>query len=170
MSGLTIDIADLAGHPGAVKEVSRSQALEGLSVALGRVEDDLVELDLQAHSVIEGIQVLGRVRGKLELSCSRCLIGYEQDFEHMVDETFFFRGGEDRGGYAVDGHTIDLEPMVRDVVVLSIPTRPLHSLDCKGLCPECGADLNARDCGHRPDTADLRWAPLRDLKLSGKES
>lgn len=165
MSGLLIDIAELAGNPRGTKEISRALTLEALGVALGRVEDDLVDVTVLAESVVEGIQVSGRVSGKLELSCSRCLATYRQAFEHEVDETYFFTSGEERGGYDVVGHSIDLEPLVRDVVVLSIPSRPLHRVDCKGLCPVCGTDLNEQDCGHRPEVADLRWAPLRKLKL-----
>lgn len=165
MSGLLIEISELAGRPGAVKEISKSQALEGLSGVLGRVQDDRVDLALIAESVIEGIQVSGKISGNLELSCSRCLVPYSAKFEHPVDETFFFTGGEERGGYEVVEDKIDLEPMVRDVVVLGIPTRPLHRADCKGLCPRCGTDLNERDCGHRRELVDLRWAPLKSLKL-----
>lgn len=165
MSGLLIDISELAGHPGAVKEIFSSPNVPGLSGVLGRVEGDFVTLSLRAESVVEGIQVSGGIAGRLELSCSRCLSSFEQSFEHQVDETFFFQGGEDRGGYEISGDKIDLEPMVRDVVVLGIPTSPLHSLDCKGLCPVCGTDLNVKDCGHRQELLDSRWAPLGELSM-----
>lgn len=170
MSGLLVDVSELAGHPGAQKEISTSGVVEGLQGVLGQVEDDSVDLALLAESVVEGVQVSGRVSGKLRLLCSRCLVTFEEPFEHRVDETFFFQGGDERGGYDVNGHTIDLEPMVRDVVVLAIPAGPLHRPDCRGLCPECGADRNQVDCGHRPEPVDLRWAPLRTLKFDEEET
>lgn len=170
MSGLLVDISELAGHPGAVKEIFSSPNVPGLSGVLGHVEDDFVTLSLRAESVLEGIQVSGGVTGRMVLACSRCLRSFEQSFEHEVDETFFFEGGDEREGYQISGNKIDLEPMVRDVVVLGIPTIPLHRRDCKGLCPICGSDLNDKDCGHRPDLADSRWAPLRELGLKLQES
>jgi len=62
--------------------------------------------------------------------------------------------------YPDDNH-IDLEPMLRDVIMLAFPLRPLHDENCRGLCATCGADLNGTDCGHTQQPEDLRWAPLR---------
>jgi uncharacterized protein len=167
MSGLRIDVAELAGRPGASKEISRSEQIAGLRVPLGGVEEeDQVNISLLAESVIEGIAVSGTLEGKLHLSCSRCVVEFTEPFRHQVDETYFFTGDEE--AYRVTANTIDLEPMVRDVVVLGIPPSPLHAPDCKGLCPVCGGDLNEVDCGHRQDLSDLRWAPLKAL-LSEEE-
>lgn len=163
MSGLVIDITELAGKPGAVKTISRSEPVPGLRGALGRVEEDRgVEVSLVAESLIDGVAVSGQVAGTMHLSCSRCLVEYEESFRQEVDEVFYFQEADEKEGYAVEGTTIDLEPMLRDVIVLAIPTRPLHREDCRGICAVCGADLNARDCGHREEP-DLRWAPLRGL-------
>jgi uncharacterized protein len=50
--------------------------------------------------------------------------------------------------------------------VLGFPAFPLHSPDCAGLCPTCGADRNTVDCGHGgPETIDPRWAGLADLRM-----
>lgn len=165
MSGLTIHVADLAGHPGAAKEITAAPTVAGLAGVLGKVTNDVVRLRLLAESVVEGIQVSGEVSGTFELECSRCLVEFHRGFERRVDETFFFGGADERDGYEMNGSTIDLEQMVRDVVVLAIPTRPLHAEGCKGLCPVCGADRNVSDCGHRPDQGDFRWAPLKDLVI-----
>lgn len=164
MSGLLIDVSELAGHPGAVKEISKSSAVEGLSGALGEVLDSTVDIALLAESVIEGVQVSGTVSGQMQLTCSRCLVSFHQPFGHRVDETYFSPGGDERD-YQIESGQIDLEPLVIDVVVLGIPTVPLHRPDCKGLCPECGTDLGEIDCGHRPEPSDLRWAPLKNLKI-----
>jgi uncharacterized protein len=53
---------------------------------------------------------------------------------------------------------------VREAVLLDLPLAPLCRPDCAGLCPECGADLNAGDCGHRPNATDPRWTALDDLR------
>lgn len=171
MSGLQIEIAELVGNPGARKKITRSQPVPGLRVPLGRVEDDeAVDIAVVAESVIEGVQVSGAVSGTLHLECSRCLVPFDQGFSHALDETFYLRP-EDEEAYRIEGSSIDLEPMVRDAILLAVPFRPLHTPDCKGLCPQCGADRNLKDCGHRQQTFDTRWAPLGQLRelLTDKE-
>ena len=64
----------------------------------------------------------------------------------------------------VDDH-IQLEPVVRDAVLLAMPVNPVCKPDCKGLCPECGADRNVTDCGHAGGRVDLRWEPLKQLRV-----
>jgi uncharacterized protein len=85
-----------------------------------------------------------------------------------VDEKFYFEPtqAELKEGYEVRDQVIDLEPMLRDVIVLSIPMRPVHAEECKGLCPVCGADLNVSDCKHAEPEVDARWAPLQSLMAS----
>jgi uncharacterized protein len=58
---------------------------------------------------------------------------------------------------------LDLEPTLRDAVVLALPLQPLCQPDCEGLCIECGANLNDNP-GHKHDVIDARWAALADLK------
>jgi uncharacterized protein len=65
-----------------------------------------------------------------------------------------------------DGKTIDLDPIVREQVLLALPVTVLCREDCKGLCPTCGQDLNERDCGHsEKKEIDVRLAKLKDIKL-----
>jgi uncharacterized protein len=65
-----------------------------------------------------------------------------------------------------DGKTIDLDPIVREQVLLALPLSVLCQEDCKGLCPECGQDLNERDCGHKVANPLNPFAKLKDLKLN----
>src|SRR4029077_12174807 len=65
-----------------------------------------------------------------------------------------------------DGKTIDLDPIVREQVLLALPLSVLCKEDCKGLCPECGQDLNERECGHKPANPLNPFAKLKDLKLN----
>lgn len=163
MSALVVDVAKMTGTPGASREIFANEALPGLRGALAYVdESEPVDVEVEAESLIEGIGVHGTVSGSFHVTCSRCLATYEQRFEQEVDEIFYFREGEE-DAYKISGGEIDLEPMVRDAVVLAIPLRPLHKVDCRGLCPACGADRNVVDCGHREEMVDIRWTPLRGL-------
>jgi uncharacterized protein len=162
MPGLVVDVTQLVSRPGATLRIQRSVTVPGLSGPLGSIgENEPVEIDLTADSVTEGVAVSGTVSGTMHLSCSRCLIGYDRSFKQRLDETFYFGGAEDNDGYDLVDNHIDLEPMLRDVIMLAFPLRPLHDEDCRGLCATCGADLNATDCGHTQKPEDLRWAPLR---------
>jgi uncharacterized protein len=164
MPGLEIEISELSSNPGASKEVLESARISGISVPLGWVnEEEPVDISLMAESIYEGILVTGEVAGVLHMSCSRCLRDFEEPFSHAVEETFYYSRPEET--YQVAGDRIELEPMLRDVIILAIPSTPLHSANCQGLCPICGQDRNEVDCGHTQDTSDMRWAPLKELAL-----
>src|SRR5713226_8098155 len=110
----------------ASRDIRQSAIILGLGGPLGHVADtEPVELALAIDSVTEGVAVTGRVSGIMHLSCSRCLIGYDRSFTQMVDETYYYGGGEDHDGYDVVDNRIDLEPMPRDVIMLAFPLRPL---------------------------------------------
>jgi uncharacterized protein len=64
------------------------------------------------------------------------------------------------------GELLDLEPAVRDAVVLTLPTNPVCRPDCPGLCPECGVHLDDLPADHSHDAVDPRWAALRNLPSS----
>lgn len=65
-----------------------------------------------------------------------------------------------------DGKTIDLDPIVREQVLLALPVSVLCREDCKGLCSVCGQDLNEKDCGCERKVVDVRLAKLKDIKLN----
>ena len=63
------------------------------------------------------------------------------------------------------GKVIDLDPLVREQIVLALPAYPVCKDACKGLCPVCGANLNDRECGCDRHVPDPRWAGLKNVKL-----
>lgn len=77
--------------------------------------------------------------------------------EHELEE-------EDLGVVHVEGETFDTGPLLREQLQLGVPMKPLCREDCRGLCPQCGADRNRGDCDCKDDWADPRWAALADLK------
>lgn len=170
MLGFLVDIADLAGAPGASRPIVLQAPIPGLGVTLAWIDEgEPLQINLVADRVKEGIEVSGTVAGTMMLCCSRCLVEYPSQFERELSEMYYFNleaaGGKE--GYEVAGTTIDLEPMLRDVIVLALPVNPLHDPECAGLCPVCGADRNLADCGHRRSSEDLRWAPLKTM-LAGQ--
>ena len=130
-------------------------------------------------------QLAGHIRAPLELSCSRCL----EPFAFPVDTPFDLRylpqhlntgaagagaedeeseaeevGGDDLTTAFYRDDQIDLAQMIREQLYLALPMKPLHREDCKGLCPNCGTNLNETTCACRTDWEDPRLAPLKALK------
>ncbi len=83
-------------------------------------------------------------------------------------ERFTPEGGTDRDedAYPMTGNDLDLEPMARDAVLLELPLAPLCAPDCRGLCPQCGANRNLGDCECAP-ARDPRWSALDALRGAG---
>ena len=161
-----VDVRDLVASPGASREVRVDQAIEGMTTQLAVVPDDRrIGAELLLESVVDGILVSGPVRVLVTLSCARCLKSFDRAFDLHVQELF---AGEVRPGDdeypLVEGH-VDLEPMIRDAVLLAVPFAPLCRADCLGLCARCGGDLNLGECSCPPEI-DPRWGPLSDLELA----
>lgn len=138
-----------------------------------------LRLDLWLESSPDGIRVKGRITGSIRMECTRCLEEYRQGITIEVDE-FYRRPGlvataEDgrrlpRGvevpeedAYVIDEGTIDLNVLLNDAVLLSIPMKHLCREDCRGLCQVCGANLNQAACGCVVEDIDPRLEALRAL-------
>ena len=121
-----------------------------------------IELDLRLESVVEGVLVTGTADVELVGQCARCLEPIEDTLQIDIQELFVYANSEatEEEAHRLVGELIDLEPVLRDAVVLDLPFRPLCSEDCRGLCIECGANLNA-DPGHEhSESVDPRWSSL----------
>ncbi|MGH2726345.1 MAG: YceD family protein [Actinomycetota bacterium] len=161
---LSVEVSELLRDPGTSKRLEFTEEVAGLSLDMGRA-GPMLSFDLLLESLVEGILVGGTIRGSFRLECSRCLSEFAAPFTVELSEVMAYQGqpgGEE--GYEITGDHAHIEPVVRDAVLLAMPSNPLHAPDCKGLCPECGADRNLVDCGHEPRRADLRWEPLGTLK------
>jgi uncharacterized protein len=159
-----IDVRDLLEHPGSARSVHVDEPVPGLRTELVDVpEDEPLEGDLTLESLVDGIYVHGEVNGRMRMRCARCLKGFEVPFDVQLDELFAREPGPEDDYALTPDLTLDPEPMVRDAVVLEMPFSPLHSPDCKGLCPICGGDRNLGECpGH--DEIDPRWSALSVLE------
>lgn len=140
---------------------------EGLGAALSAP----VEVDLTARDVGEGVLVRGRLRSRARLECRRCLTETERAIDQPVDLLFatLEEEDEDAGGEVYPlparGSDLDLSGPVREQIVLHLPQYVLCREDCRGLCPQCGADLNAGPCDCAPEQAESPWDALKKLKL-----
>ncbi|MFE9648827.1 YceD family protein [Streptomyces sp. NPDC006365] len=197
---LVFDTHELGRRPGALQRLTRAVGAPkdfGIQGVIGVPEGAPVELELRLESVMEGVLVTGTARAVAEGECVRCLEPLQLELEADFQEMFSYPDADDRGrpkaepADDAEGSTededrlfiedglFDLEPVLRDAVVLALPMQPVCQEDCEGLCSECGVRLSDEP-GHHHDAVDIRWAALQGLagsledgekdEISGAES
>jgi uncharacterized protein len=168
---LVLDTRDLPRSPGAMRVVQRvvhAPSDLGLGLVGVPVGADLT-LDLRLESVTEGVLVSGTVSAPVEGECGRCLRPITDTVTVTIQELYAYEHSateetteEDEVG-RLQGDLLDLEPALRDAVVLALPNHPLCREDCPGLCPECGVPWDELPAGHSHTQLDPRWAALAEL-------
>ncbi|MFJ9247064.1 YceD family protein [Streptomyces sp. NPDC101776] len=180
---LVFDTHELGRRPGALQRLNRSiEAPKDLGIqgVVGVPEGAPVELDLRLESVMEGVLVTGTARALVKGECVRCLEPLELTLEADFQEMFSYPDADDRGRVKaepvddaeesaenedrlfIEDGLFDLEPVLRDAVVLALPMQPVCQDDCLGLCSECGVRLTD-DPDHHHEAVDIRWAALQGL-------
>jgi uncharacterized protein len=122
-----------------------------------------LEIDLKLEGLHEGILVTGEVKAEATGECVRCLdpvtiplqVEFQELFAYSLDEAFDF---------AVRDDHVDLEPVVRDAVVLALPFQPVCRPDCPGLDPETGERLADNPDRSPREVLDPRWAALEGFQ------
>ena len=143
-------------------------------------EDDVytivapVSLVLEIYKDKDKFHLVGRVKTTLEMSCSRCLEPFTFDVDAPVDLRYQPHAHQDAGEREVEADDmdtafyendeIDLGQLMREQFYLALPMKPLCKDDCKGLCPNCGTNLNKATCDCNTHWDDPRLAALRALK------
>ena len=165
-----IDTRTLGRRPGSMRKDSYAvPAPADLGVEMvGVPEGTEIELDIRLEAVMEGVLVSGTARAPLSGECARCLDPFTSTTEVDFQELYVYsdtRSGEsaEDDERRLEGDLIDLEPVVRDAMVLALPLSPLCRDDCPGLCTECGVRLADAEPGHHHDAVDPRWAALQGM-------
>ena len=117
---------------------------------------DSVQLDLEIYNTRDSFVVKGTLEAELILSCSRCLQKYSSEIKLDISEDVLKSEMEDE-------EELYLDDIVKDNIILSLPMKPLCSEDCKGICPNCGQDLNEGECDCEVENLDPRLAKLKDF-------
>lgn len=166
---------------------SVSQLLQEPTGAVRRHELDDTELivdeALRMHPVQgrvrltrtpKGVLADAKVHGAVDLECGRCLTEYEQPVSFSFSEEYFqtvnvitgvrLPPPDEEDAFLIDdAHKLDLADALREYLLLNLPPAPRCREDCKGLCPECGANLNEGEHEHTPEVVDERLAALGKL-------
>ena len=167
---LVLDVRELGRRPGSMRAVAAEvPSPTGLTVGMASVpEGGPMTLDLRLESVVEGVLVTGSVIAPVTGECARCLTPVTDTVTVRITELFAYpdsvteQTSEDDEVSHLVGDMLDLEPVVRDGVVLELPLSPLCREDCRGLCADCGVALDDLPDDHTHTTTDPRWAALAE--------
>ena len=131
-----------------------------------------LRVELDARSVGEGILVRGRMRARFDVECRRCLTPVEREVDDTVDllyEPLPEEEAEELSGEVYElpsrGLELDLGPALREQLLLRVPQYVVCREECRGLCPQCGTDLNQTTCDCVPEAAPSAWGALKNIKF-----
>lgn len=111
----------------------------------------------------QGLFLQAHFQGELVLECVRCLDSADHLLKAEFSELYAFdhRSMSESGLLVPESGYIDLEPIFREYALLEIPISPICKKDCKGLCRECGQNLNEQDCGHSQGGSESPFSILK---------
>ncbi|MGD8990294.1 MAG: DUF177 domain-containing protein [Desulfobacterales bacterium] len=144
-----------------------------------------LKISVKAFKIRELYEVEGNFETRIRISCSRCLKDFEtplasnfaltytrevQGLMDVLDEKEIELKLEDVGLLYFRGEEINLQQGIQEQVVMAFPLQPLCARDCKGLCPQCGSDLNLNDCGCKQVSASNKFAVLKNLRIDNPKA
>ena len=178
---MLIEIQELELHPVEFREefspgvIDLGRDFNQRSSLRSEGRADLVEEHHGKHKVIQDIRLKGKLDTSIEVACARCL----EPVVHEVKRSFelLYRPlGCDAGheelsvtdaeaeiGY-YQGKGLLLEDTLREQVLLAVPLKTVCREECKGLCPQCGKNLNEGACSCAPSAGDPRWSALKEIR------
>jgi len=164
MRPFLVNVADLVHKPAARRRERLRGTLADLRVGVAEVPPG-EDLDVEAtlEWVTDGLLASGTISVPWHAECQRCLGPADGRIDFEFRE-LFERTPRDGESYRLGHDSIDLEPLVREAVMLELPLVPLCAANCAGLCPTCGADLNLGACGCVTASIDPRWAALEGFR------
>jgi len=160
-----VHVGPLLRAPGSRRDEGVRAPLPGAAGSASEVaEGEDVAADLVLESLRGGALVAaGTIDAPWAGECVRCL-GLARGRLHVAVRELFDPDSDNEETYPLDGDQVDLEPLVRDAVLLELPLAPLCADDCQGLCPVCGVNRNQTSCTCAAEARDPRWAALDELK------
>jgi DUF177 domain-containing protein len=177
-----LPVSELIDQPGVSRRLDLALPVpQGLDLPLVQVVEP-VRLAGEVASVVEGLLVRGRLMATLRVQCARCLVDLQMETATDVAELFTDPARAARWpgdaaaqdvieeGYEIIDNRIDLDTLVRDALLPTVPFQPLCDTACRGLCPMCGSNRNDVDCVCVHPVVDSRWAALEGLRLPSEES
>ena len=169
---MRIELENLEGGKGDFAHVYQPDELNPIDERVNLTEPAAVtgKVRLSGNEVF----VNGHIDTRLRVECDRCLqpvelpvnadfaLEYISGADYESTETAELTEAE-LSVSVFDGEAIDVDEIVKEQILLTVPTRMLCREDCKGICPECGTDRNTAECNCVTKDIDPRWAALKNL-------
>jgi uncharacterized protein len=174
VDSLTYNVAQLLRDTvGTYRNIEVSAELAELAPELEESGDAVLSGPIRLMHTNTGVFVQGRLRAEMQMSCARCLEPVAVPLEVAVEEVFsptidILTGksitpeDEDQALWIDEHHILDLSEVTRQGVLLAVPMSVTCREDCRGLCSNCGQNLNQGKCSCEPEP-DPRWGPLLSL-------
>ncbi len=160
---LRVNTVELLRRQGTERDLDVTIAFSSLAEHPEIEPDAPVHVRVHLDSLNDGIVVTGTITAPWHGTCRRCAADAGGELVAVVDERYQEQV-TDPDAFELEGDHLDLQPMVRELVLLEVPESPLCREDCAGLCPTCGVDHNTTSCDCLPVPADDRWSALDELR------
>ena len=155
MDIIKLDFSELE-ETGSFIELEREVQFTDLDYRGDKIEiPSPLDLDLKIMVSGNGFILTGKLEGILKFNCSRCLQVFPREIEINIEEELKKEDIEDLKNVAITD-------LLKKNIFLAVPIKPLCSEECKGLCSNCGQNLNKKDCGCTEESVDPRLAGLKD--------
>jgi len=169
---MRVELENLEGGKGEFAHVYQPDELNPIDERVQLTEPAAVSGKVRVAG--NEVFVSGHIDTRAQVECDRCL----QPVELPVNTDFaleYISGADYESSAAAelteadmsvsvfDGEAIDIDEIVKEQILLTVPARTLCREDCKGICPECGIDRNTGECSCVTDNTDPRWAALKNL-------
>jgi len=173
---LTVSIAEIPEAGLKWKERMGSAWSTPLLNGQFEVESRTIDIDISLNAANRNVMVHACMKGCLGFRCSRCAERKTYELNHSFVHVFvsktrhsalpedFEASGEAEFTF-FEGKKVEIEPVAAEELVVALPETPLCSVECRGLCPECGTNLNDGSCDCVNDNVDPRWEKLREIEL-----
>lgn len=167
---MIINLAELSDNEKNFKFTSQPE-LEEETVRLIKP----AEITGKLRKGLAQVDVTGEIKGEAEINCTRCLssfiskldipfkVAYVSEENYTQSQEVEIRN-EDLEIAVYENEEINLDELVREQILLNLPTQAFCRENCKGLCEKCGANKNTEDCNCEAKEVDPRWAALKNLK------
>ncbi|MFW6036022.1 MAG: YceD family protein [Halothermotrichaceae bacterium] len=153
---MIIDLSNLK-EVGSYKSIKKKVDIPDINYRKQEIKAPFpFDIKLDIYNTQDSFVLTGNLTGSLIMVCSRCLEKFNYDLDIKIDEELL---KED----LADVDSIDLTDLFLENILINMPIKPLCDEDCKGLCPQCGQNLNKGECDCEVEFVDPRLAKLKEL-------
>ncbi len=166
---MALDLMKVINEPGSTLEVDETLDISSIDMGgSGNAFPNGAKVSLKLKNIMECVTLSLHCEFEYSTECARCLKPLlkpvEFDFDSVVKVTDDVHELLDEDAVVIDSsNRLDLQELVEGLVIMNLPMKVLCSDDCKGLCPQCGKDLNEGECGCNKKEVDPRFAKLKEL-------